>query len=141
MKRSADLIAVVTSSFLDGMVKLCNRYVILLRVLYLDDALNQWCRNYRYHNNNDPHHIIEETIYNGLMKDAYALDFASILSTRPYHRYDYGSTIHGTVDDLIYGICLEIRHDHFVDGALINDSIASGRLYHLVDALLKAVEQ
>lgn len=119
-----------------GLIELCNKYVVLLEVLYRDKELNQWCRDYSAYHRNTEYCEIKRAIYDGFMHEAYALGLPKVLSWKPYDTYRFETTLTGTAEDLIYGICLEIRMDYASNGSLINDAIASGRLFHLIKALL-----
>lgn len=70
------------------------------------------------------------------MREAYALGLPTVLSWKPYDAYKFESALVGTEEDLIYGICLEIRMDYANNSSLINDAFASGRLYRLMSAFL-----
>ena len=115
----------------------CNKYVVLMEVLYRDKELNQWCRNYSAYKENTTHRALEELIYNGFMKEAYTLGFLpKVLAWKPGSAYSLGSALCGTKADLLYGICMEIRADYGCNGALIYHAIASGSLYYLMNTLL-----
>ncbi len=124
------------------MTKLCNKYVVLLEVLYRDKELNQWCRNYSAYNRNTEHCELEKVIYDGFMHEAYGLGFMSkVLSWKPYSAYQLESALTGTEEDLIHGICLEIRADYGSNGSLISHAIANGNLYRLMSTYLSFAQK
>ena len=114
----------------------CRNYVALLGMLYVDAELSEWCRQYSAHRPNTTHLGVEQMIYDKLLEEAYALDMPAILGKRPYSSYKFETALAGTRFDLVYGICMEIRRDYWSNGSLINDAIASGRLYRLMCAFL-----
>lgn len=127
----------LTADIETAVTAFCNKYVVLMEVLYRDKELNQWCRNYSAYKENTTHRALEELIYNGFMKEAYALGFLpKVLAWKPGSAYSLGSALCGTKADLLYGICMEIRADYGCNGALIYHAIASGSLYYLMNTLL-----
>ena len=82
------------------------------------------------------HGEIEKVIYNDLVQEAYGLGLPKVLSWKPYECYQFEAALAGSEEDLIYGICMEIRMDYASNGSLIHTSIANGRLYRLMRALL-----
>lgn len=126
----------ITKEIKQAMLELCNKYVVLLEVLYRDKELNQWCRDYSAYHRITEHCEIKKAIYDGFMREAYALGLPKVLAWKPYDTYRFEATLAGTAEDLIYGICLEIRMDYASNGSLINDAIANGRLFRLIKALL-----
>lgn len=126
----------ITAEIKEAMVKFCNKYILLLEVLYYDKELNQWCQNYSAYFRNTEHCELKKVIYGDFMREAYDLGLPIVLSWKHYDAYKFESALAGTEDDLIYGICLEIRMDYANNGSLINDALASGRLYRLMSAFL-----
>ena len=127
----------VTADMETAMTAFCNKYVVLMEVLYRDEELNQWCRNYSAYKKNTTHRELERLIYDGFMKEAYALAFMpKILAWRPYSAYSLESALAGTKADLIHGIFVEIRSDYGSNGSLIYHAIAEGNLYRLMSAWL-----
>lgn len=127
----------ITEEIKKTMTKFCNKYIMLLEVLYRDKELNQWCHNYSAYKRNTEHCELEKAIYGGFMKEAYALGFMpKVLSWKPYSAYQLESALAGTEEDLIHGICLEIRADYGCNGSLIYRAIADGNLYRLMRAYL-----
>lgn len=128
----------LTADIETAVTTFCNKYVVLMEVLYRDKELNQWCRNYSAYKENTTHCALKELIYNGFMKEAYTLGFLpKVLAWKPGSAYSLGSALCGTKADLIYGICMEIRGaDYGCNGALIYHAIASGSLYYLMNTLL-----
>lgn len=115
----------------------CRRYVVLLKVLYEDRELNDWCRRYSPSSPNTEHAALEHTIYREMLAEAYRLGFpakvAGLCRDRAYH---FEIAMNGTRLDQAYGICCEFRGDYNTNGSLIYSSIAKGRLYALVAAFL-----
>lgn len=127
----------LTADIETAVTAFCNKYVVLMEVLYRDKELNQWCRDYSAYKENTTHRALEELIYNGFMKEAYTLGFLpKVLAWKPGSAYSLRSALCGTKADLLYGICMEIRADYGCNGALIYHSIASGSLYYLMNTLL-----
>lgn len=127
----------LTADIETAVTAFCNKYVVLMEVLYRDKELNQWCRNYSAYKENTTHRALEELIYNGFMKEAYTLGFLpKVLAWKPGSAYSLRSALCGTKADLLYGICMEIRADYGCNGALIYHAIASGSLYYLMNTLL-----
>ena len=111
------------------MTAFCNKYVVLMEVLYRDEELNQWWHNYLAYKENTTHRALEKLIYDGFMKEAYALGFMpKVLAWKQGSAYSLESVLNGTKADLLYGICMEIRSDYGCNGSLIYHTIASGRL-------------
>ena len=127
----------VTTEMRDAMAQFCNKYVVLMELLYRDQALNQWCHNYSNYRKTMDHIEIEKMIHTGFLKDAYQLRFFSeALSWKPYSAYSLKAALQGTETDLIHGICWEIRSDYIHNGSLISHAIANGNLYRLMQAFL-----
>lgn len=127
----------VTADMETAMTAFCNKYVVLMEVLYRDKELNQWCRNYSAYKENTTHRALEELIYNGFMKEAYTLGFMpEVLGWKAGTAYSLGSALCGTKADLLYGISMEIRGDYGCNGSLIHNAIAKGNLYRLMSAWL-----
>ena len=126
----------ITKEIKQAMLELCNKYVVLLEVLYRDKELNQWCRDYSAYHRITEHCEFKKAIYDGFMREAYTLGLPKVLAWKPYDTYRFEATLAGTAEDLIYGICLEIRMDYASNGSLINDAIANGRLFRLIKAFL-----
>lgn len=127
----------ITKEIKDAMTGFCNKYVVLMEILYRDKELNQWCRNYSAYERNTQHCELEKAIYDGFMHEAYALGFMpEVLAWKPYSAYQLESALAGTEEDLIHGICLEIRSDYGSNGSLIRRAIAEGNLYRLMRAYL-----
>lgn len=127
----------LTADIETAVTAFCNKYVVLMEVLYRDKELNQWCRNYSAYKENTTHRALEELIYNGFMKEAYTLGFLpKVLAWKPGSAYSLESALCGTKADLLYGICMEIRADYGCNGSLIYHAIASGSLYYLMNTLL-----
>lgn len=126
----------VTTVIKDAMTAFCNKYIVLMEVLYRDKELNQWCRNYSAYRENTAHCEVEKTIYDGFMHDA-ALGFMpEVLSWKAGSAYILESALNGTEADLIHGIFAEIRSDYGNNGSLIYHAIADGNLYRLMSAYL-----
>jgi hypothetical protein len=53
----------ITMEIKEVMTKFCNKYVVLMEVLYRDKELNQWCRNYSAYRRNTEHCELEKIIY------------------------------------------------------------------------------
>lgn len=137
MQRSADSAGSLTPDMEAAVTGFCSKYVVLMEILYRDKELNQWCRNYSAYRENTTHCELEKLIYDGFMKEAYALAFMpKILAWKPYSAYSLKAALNGTKADLIHGIFVEIRSDYGSNGSLISHAIASGSLYYLMDALL-----
>lgn len=128
----------VTADMETAMTAFCNKYVVLMEVLYRDKELNQWCRNYSAYEKNTVHCALENLIYyNGFMQDASALGFMpEVMRWKAGTAYSLGSALNGTKADLLYGICMEIRADYGCNGSLIYNAIAKGNLYRLMSAWL-----
>lgn len=127
----------VTKEIKEAMTKFCNKYIVLMEVLYRDKELNQWCRNYSAYRRNTEHCELEKTIYDGFMHEAHKLGFMpEVLSWKPYSAYSLDAALNGTEADIIHGICLEIHLDYGSNGALISHAIADGNLYRLMSAFL-----
>ena len=76
------------------------------------------------------------------MHEAYALSIMpKVLSWKPYSAYQFESALAGTEEDLIYGICLEIRADYGSNGTLISHVIADGNLYRLMSTYLSFAQK
>ncbi|MGM9522184.1 MAG: ADP-ribosylglycohydrolase family protein [Oscillospiraceae bacterium] len=127
----------VTADMEAAMTAFCSKYIVLMKVLYQDKELNQWCRNYSAYRENTTHRELEKMIYEGFVKEAYALGFMpEVLAWKPYSAYSLESALTGTKADLIHGIFVEIRSDYGSNGSLISHAIADGNLYRLMSAWL-----
>ena len=127
----------ITKEIKDAITKFCNKYLVLMEVLYRDKELNQWCCNYSAYKRNTEHCELEKTIYGGFMRDASKLGFMpEVLSWKPVYDYTLEAALSGTEEDLIHGICVEIRADYGCNGSLIYRAIADGNLYRLMSAYL-----
>lgn len=108
-----------------------------MEVLYRDEELNQWCRNYSAYKKKTTHRALEKLIYDGFMEEAYALGFMpKVLAWKSYSAYSLESALNGTKEDLIHGIFVEIRSDYGCNGSLIRHAIAEGKMYRLMSAWL-----
>lgn len=131
----------ITKEIKEVMTKFCNKYVVLMEVLYRDKELNQWCRNYSAYRSNTEHCELEKIIYDGFMREAYELGFMTeILSRQANSVYTLESALNGTDADLMYGICAEIRSDYGCNGSLVYSAIANGNLYRLMSAYLSYMQ-
>ncbi len=125
----------ITQDLRAAVTRFCRKYIVLMEVLYRDKELNQWCRSYSAYARNTVHCELERVIRDGFMREAY--DFMpQVLSWKPYSSYQLEAALAGTADDLIFGICVEIRADYASNGTLISHAIADGKLYRLMDAYL-----
>lgn len=132
----------ITKEIKEAMTKFCNKYVLLLEVLYRDKELNQWCRNYSADRKNTEHCELEKIIYKEFMPEAYSLNFMpKVLSWKSVSSYTLNASLNGTEEDLMYGICAEIRMDYGYNGSLINHAIAKGNLYRLMNAYLSLTNE
>lgn len=142
IQQGSDSSSSITKEIKEAMTKFCNKYVVLLEVLYRDKELNQWCRNYSAYNRNTEHCELEKVIYDGFVHEAYALGFMpKVLSWKPCSAYQLESALTGAEEDLIHGICLEICADYGSKGSLISHAIADGNLYRLMSAYLSFVQK
>ena len=129
-----------TSSLFDAEIEkkvdsFCKKYIVLMELLYQDQELNHWCRNYSAYQNITTHIELKKMIYDGFVKEAY--DFMpKILSQKPYGSYSLEAALAGSRFDLAFGICLEIRGDYASNGSLIYSAIGRGNLYRLMAAFL-----
>lgn len=131
----------ITKEIKEVMTKFCNKYVVLMEVLYRDKELNQWCRNYSAYRRNTEHCELEKIIYDGFMHEAYELGFMpEILSRKANSVYTLESALNGTNADLMHGICAEIRSDYGCNGSLVYSAIANGNLYRLMSAYLSYMQ-
>lgn len=120
-----------------AMTRFCSKYVVLMELLFRDQELNQWCREYSAYEETTTHRELQRMIYSSFMIEAYEIGFfPEVLNWRPYSDYTLESALQGSDADLIFGIFLEIRSDHFTEGSLIRYSIAEGNLYRLMSAYL-----
>ena len=125
----------ITQELKDAMTQFCRKYIVLMEVLYQDKELNQWCRSYSAYTRNTVHRELERVIRDSFMREAY--DFMpQVLSWKPYSSYQLEAALTGTAEDLIFGICVEIRADYASNGTLISHAIADGNLYRLMAAYL-----
>ena len=126
----------------DTMTKFCNKYIVLMEALYRDKELNQWCKNYSKYTQNTEHCELERMIYDGFMKEAYALNIVSpaIIEHKPGYDYCLESALAGTKKDLIWAIAIEIRMDYGCNGSLVHRAIADGNLYRLMRAYLSPMQ-
>jgi len=132
----------VTREITEKMTRFCNKYVVLLEVLYRDKELNRWCRNYSAYNKNTEYCELEEIIYNRFTLEAYELGFMpEAIKWKPVHTYTLEAALRGTEVDLIHGICVEIRSDYGCNGSLIYHAIANGNLYRLMSAYLSRADR
>lgn len=136
-KRNGISSSPVTKEIKEKMTTFCNKYVVLMEVLYRDKELNQWCRNYSAYSRNTEHCELEKMVYKGFAPEAYALGvMPEAMSWKPVHAYTLEAALSGTEVDLIHGICVEIRSDYGSNGSLIYRAIANGNLYRLMSAYL-----
>lgn len=126
----------------DTVTKFCNKYIVLMEALYRDKELNQWCKNYSKYTINTEHCELERMIYDGFMKEAYALNIVSpeIIAHKPGYDYRLESALAGTKEDLIWAIAIEIRMDYGCNGSLVYSAIADGNLYRLMRAYLSPMQ-
>lgn len=142
IQQTGESVSPVTEEIRDAMTRFCNKYIVLMEVLYKDKELNQWCRNYSAYTKNTQHCELEKTIYDIFMKEAYALGFMpKILSQKASSAYSMEVAINGTEADILHGICMEIHSDYGYNGALISHAIASGNLYRLMHTFLSLGQQ
>ncbi len=125
----------ITQELRVAVTRFCRKYIVLTEILYRDKELNQWCRSYSAYARNTVHCELERVIRDGFIREAY--DFMpQVLSWKPYSSYQLEAALAGTADDLIFGICVEIRADYASNGTLISHAIAGGNLYRLMAAYL-----
>ena len=118
----------------------CARYSTLMDALYHDRELNVWCRRYSAHEENTWHKELKHIIYDRFLREAYDIDFMSdVLRCRAGSPYSFEQLVRGSKFDLLHALAAEIRMDYHDNGSLINDAIASGRLYRVMSALLKMI--
>ena len=135
--QNEDVTSPITKKIRDTMTEFCKKYIVLLEVLYRDTELNQWCRGYSAYERNTQHCELEKIIRSGFLQEAYALGFLQkVLIWKPYSAYQLEDALNGTEDDLLFGICVEIRKDYGSNGYLINGAIGNGNLYRLMSAYL-----
>ena len=117
----------------------CHKYIVLMELLYTEPELNRWCSEYSAYQKNEAYTKLERMLYDGFMREAYALDFMpEILASKPYGSYSEEAALAGNKFDIAYGICMEIRGDYASNGSLIYSAIAKGKLYRLMQAFLNA---
>lgn len=132
----------ITKEIREAMTGFCEKYLILMEVLFRDKELNRWCRNYSVYRENTEHCELRKTIYDGFMREAYELGFMpEVLSWKPYSEYTLEAALNGTEIDLFYGICCEIRSDYVHNGSLVSHAIAEGNLYRLMGAFLSCARK
>lgn len=140
VQQAKDSVNPVTEDIRETMTRFCNKYLVLMEVLYKDRELNQWCHNYSAYKRNTEHCELEKIIYDGFMREAYALELMpKILSWNAGGAYSAEAMLNGSEADILYGICMEIRMDYGYNGSLISVAIASGNLYRLMRAFLSLV--
>ena len=131
----------VTEDIREAMLSFCNKYIILMEILYKDKELNWWCHNYSAYIRSTEHCELEKMIYSGFMEEAYALGFMpKILSWKAGSAYSLEAAINGTDVDILHGIFMEIRSDYGSNGTLISHAIADGNLYRLMCAFLSVCQ-
>lgn len=135
--QNEDVASPITKEIRDTVTEFCKKYIVLLEVLYRDTELNQWSHGYSAYERNTQHCEPEKVIRFGFLQEAYALGFLQkVLTWKPYFAYQLEDALNGTEDDLLFGICVEIRKDYGSNGYLINGAIANGNLYRLMRAYL-----
>lgn len=121
-----------------AVVAFCRKYVVLMEALYRDRELNQWCRGYSAYVQNETHRELSRILYDDFMKEAYELGvMQKILADESCHGYTFHAALDGTKRDLMYGIFFEIRMDYGSNGYLISNAIGNGKLYRLMEALVR----
>lgn len=129
--------SLVTPEIRDAMTAFCRKYIVLMELLYTDKELNRWCRSYSAYEETTAHRELERIIYDHFLQEAYGLEFMpKVLQWQPYDAFSLEAALRGTAADLIYGIFLEIRADHWANGSLIERAIGDGNLYRLMKAYL-----
>lgn len=125
----------ISQELRERMIKFCNKYIVLMELLYKDKELNEWCRNYSAYTPNEKHHKLESIIYNEFMHEAY-----STFMSR-YRAEKNESESEHTEAGIIRAMTTAIRFDYWCNGGLINSSIASGQLYRLMEKYLSIAQQ
>lgn len=126
----------------EAVTQFCDKYIVLMEVLYRDKELNRWCRDYSAYQGCTEHCELQHIIYDEFMAEAYRIGFMPIaLSWRNDSHYTLNDALNGTVEDLICRISVEIRSDYHCNGSLINNAIGCGNLYRLMDAYLSKVRE
>lgn len=124
----------------ETMTEFCSKYVVLMKILYRDRELNQWCRSYSADGRNTKCCELEKAICDGFVRDTVASGYMPlVLSRKPYTAYRLETALAGTPWDLLHGIYAEIQLNRDSD-ALIRHAIADGNLYRLMDAYLSSAQ-
>ena len=133
---------VISEKMESAIKRFCARYITLMDVLYHDRELNAWCRQYSAQEENTVHKALEQIIYGRFMPEAYDIGLIpTVLSCRGGSPYFPDLLAGGSKFDLLYALAAEIRADYHDNGSLIHSAIADGRLFRVMECLLKAFEE
>ena len=126
--------------------KFCEKYEAVLRLLYEDPALKEWCEHYSVYSRPTEHERIDKLIYKEFMLEAYengivinnyhdVLEEGGLDKDKVYEP-DAEFIAGLTKMQIIACIAYQFRADHFNNGSLMNHAVAGGYMLNLVREFL-----
>jgi len=127
-------------------IEFCEKYYRFLEEIKNDSETVEWCRKYSVYERQEKNRVLYEMIHI-FMKDAYdsgvvISEYGEIIEKSGLEEWNVASPSKEwaeklTEEQLFAVIAWHFRRDHFINGSLIDDSIAEGYLLTLVKAVLK----
>ncbi len=114
----------------------CQKYLMLLELLYEDFELNQWCREYSAYQEILSHKYMHDIIYEKFMKEAYNLPQMPEFMALDMNHSKHLAPAEGSREAIFASICKEIRMDYGSNGYLIHRALAEGTILRLMKAYL-----
>ncbi len=125
----------------------CRKYQVLLRALYEDDELREWCKGYSPYEIVKNHKQLYKDIIHEFFKQAYddgivIYEYDLILKKNKLNKKDIQAPTKEWVKNqskevIISCIACHFRMDHFCEGSLMNYSIANGYLLNLIQGYIE----
>lgn len=122
--------------------KFCAKYEAVLRLLYEDPDLKEWCEHYSVYSRPTEHERIDILIYKEFMHEAYDMgivinNYYDILKEGGLDEHKVyepdAEFIAGlTKMQIIACIAYQFRADHFNNGSLMNHAVADGYMLKLI---------
>lgn len=124
----------------------CKKYCMLLRAVYEDTELRNWCRQFSVHIPVTEHKGLKNLLYFVFTKEAYAANlvipgYREVIKAADLDEKLVSSPSPAfigqlTEEQIIACIAWHFRMDHFSEGSLIKASIGEGKLLAYFEALI-----
>ncbi len=128
----------------------CEKYIPVLSMIASDPELRQWCAKYSVYEPVQQHKSLEHYLMNELMQEAYNIgmvipEYRDILENSALRDIVAEPTLpvlkQSSVNEILACIAWHFRRDHFVEGALIRESIGKRHLVRLLKAYREKLKE